>query len=65
MTDSVGPYIYNAMAETHIFNGLQLRKLKICGSNLIAHGHGALDRLSWKKSLTRDLGTRFVEEILY
>lgn len=45
------------MAETHIFNGLQLRRLKICGSNLIAHGHSALDRLPWKKSLTRDLGT--------
>lgn len=45
MTDSVGPPIYNAMAGTHIFNGLQLRKLKICGSNLIAHSHSVLARL--------------------
>ena len=54
------------MAGTHIFNGLQQRKLKIYGSNLIPHGHSILGRLSCKQSLSQ--GYRcpwFVEGILY
>lgn len=39
MTDFIGTYIYSTMAGTFLFDGLQMRKLKILGYNAIARGH--------------------------